>query len=306
MAYTKTVWEDLPSTNTPITAENLNNMEDGIETNDKKLSGEEVIGNIVVDSIRTKNMFDKNSMVYSNSAYLPGDVNNTQIITYVGTYILIIKLVEGKTYTISKRAGGRFRAGFTNTSTPPLDTNNVITSRLPNNDTGTSMTFTVPTGSPYFVCNYYSSDQAADVNVGYENIVNSIQIEEGSTATTYSDYQNLNSDIIETGSGTNGEYIKFSNGLLVQYGTYSETKSTNVALNHGGYRTSGTYITFPISFNSLKSVSVTSYSDVNNNGFIVNNGQTSVSQIAGFWWTINSNSTALTHSLNYIAIGTWK
>lgn len=31
MAYTKTEWEDLPSTNTPITADNLNHMEDGIE-----------------------------------------------------------------------------------------------------------------------------------------------------------------------------------------------------------------------------------------------------------------------------------
>jgi hypothetical protein len=31
VAYTKTVWEDLPSTDTPITANNLNNIEDGIE-----------------------------------------------------------------------------------------------------------------------------------------------------------------------------------------------------------------------------------------------------------------------------------
>lgn len=31
MAYTKTIWEDLPSEDTPATAEALNNMEDGIE-----------------------------------------------------------------------------------------------------------------------------------------------------------------------------------------------------------------------------------------------------------------------------------
>ena len=31
MAYTKTNWEDLPSTDTPITSANLQNMEDGIE-----------------------------------------------------------------------------------------------------------------------------------------------------------------------------------------------------------------------------------------------------------------------------------
>lgn len=42
MAYTKTVWENLPSTNTPLNAENLNNIEDGIETIDNRLSDEEV------------------------------------------------------------------------------------------------------------------------------------------------------------------------------------------------------------------------------------------------------------------------
>lgn len=193
MAYSKTTWEDLPSTNTPINATRLNNIESGIEDNDKRLNGTSVAGDMVVNSIRTKNMFDKNSMVYSNHVYLPLDTNSTQIRNYggTGTYILLIKLEETKTYTISKRAGGRFRAGFTNTSTPVFDTNNVITLRLPNNDTGTSMTFTVPTGSPYFVCNFFSADQTADANIGYENMLNSIQIEEGTTATTYSPYQNL-------------------------------------------------------------------------------------------------------------------
>lgn len=34
MAYTKTTWQNLPNTTTPITAANLNNIEDGIETLD--------------------------------------------------------------------------------------------------------------------------------------------------------------------------------------------------------------------------------------------------------------------------------
>lgn len=37
MAYTKTVWEDLPSTNTPINATNLNNIESGVYTNDTNI-----------------------------------------------------------------------------------------------------------------------------------------------------------------------------------------------------------------------------------------------------------------------------
>ncbi len=44
MAYTKTEWEDLPSTNTPITADNLNHMEDGIEQVDNDI--DEIYNNI--------------------------------------------------------------------------------------------------------------------------------------------------------------------------------------------------------------------------------------------------------------------
>lgn len=39
MAYTKTVWKDYPDTTTKITADELNNIEDGIETNDIAISG---------------------------------------------------------------------------------------------------------------------------------------------------------------------------------------------------------------------------------------------------------------------------
>ena len=39
MAYVKQVWEDAPSTNTPITAARLNHMENGIETNSILIEG---------------------------------------------------------------------------------------------------------------------------------------------------------------------------------------------------------------------------------------------------------------------------
>lgn len=38
MAYTKQTWEDLPSTNTPITASRLNHIEDGIESVETSLT----------------------------------------------------------------------------------------------------------------------------------------------------------------------------------------------------------------------------------------------------------------------------
>ena len=38
MAYTKTIWENSPSENTPISAENLNNIENGIDDVDARLT----------------------------------------------------------------------------------------------------------------------------------------------------------------------------------------------------------------------------------------------------------------------------
>lgn len=42
MAYTKKNWKDFPDTNTPITTEGLQNIEDGIENVDNRLSDEEI------------------------------------------------------------------------------------------------------------------------------------------------------------------------------------------------------------------------------------------------------------------------
>lgn len=142
--------------------------------------------------LQGKNLFNKNKDII-DKAYLPMDINNTQIRSISETAaftskILIIKLEEGKTYTIQKISSARFRFGFTNTSTPAKDTNNVITSRLSNADTSSKVTFTVPYGSPYFVCNFFSSDRSADAQKGYDMIVNTIQVEEGSVATSYNSY----------------------------------------------------------------------------------------------------------------------
>ena len=71
MAYTRINWQDLPSTATPRNATNLNKMDSAIKEHDDKLEGNATMGNVVVDSIRTKNMFDKNSRVVytSGSSY---------------------------------------------------------------------------------------------------------------------------------------------------------------------------------------------------------------------------------------------
>ena len=58
MAYTRINWQDLPSTSTPRNATNLNKMDSAIKEHDDKLLGNTSMGNVVVDSIRSKNMLD--------------------------------------------------------------------------------------------------------------------------------------------------------------------------------------------------------------------------------------------------------
>ena len=111
---------------------------------------------------------------------------------------------------------------------------------------------------------------------------------------------------IKTISNINGTALKFADGTMIQVGEYSANKETNIAMSNGGYSTSGTNIPYPIAFNSIYNFSVISKSDTNDNGFIINKDNSDVSKIAGFWWTINSNTTAVEHTLSYIAIGSWK
>lgn len=61
MAYTKTNWQDLPNQTTPINATNLNNIENGIKTNDDKL-----IGNTLIDNLRVKRIEGKNLLSPAN------------------------------------------------------------------------------------------------------------------------------------------------------------------------------------------------------------------------------------------------
>lgn len=52
MAYIKTVWQDSPSTSTPLNAENLNNIEDGIEDVDTRVTAIENAG--IVESFNSR------------------------------------------------------------------------------------------------------------------------------------------------------------------------------------------------------------------------------------------------------------
>lgn len=202
MSYTKTVWEDLPSTNTPITAENLNNMEDGIETNDKKLSGEEVIGNIVVDSIRTKNIF-------GNYAIINGWISGTtmRVVSINGNRMAFVSCKPNTTYTISRSVKTSTFRVSDYTTIPTMTTSNVdytIPTAIENND-GTTITYTTSSTAKYLIIHYGREEEST-----ISSSLATIQVEEGSTVTEYTPYQNLDATdekIIRTAATPNSSYI---------------------------------------------------------------------------------------------------
>lgn len=63
MAYTKTNWQDLPNTTTPINATNLNKMEQGIyDANDKNIITAGITNNITISTAGNNNISLNNTI----------------------------------------------------------------------------------------------------------------------------------------------------------------------------------------------------------------------------------------------------
>lgn len=58
MSYKKIGWEDYPSVNTPINAENLNHMDEGIADLSKQMGDIEEISNAEIDAIMNLEISD--------------------------------------------------------------------------------------------------------------------------------------------------------------------------------------------------------------------------------------------------------
>ena len=118
MAYTKTNWQDLPNTSTPINATRLNNMESGIESNDTRLTtvegkvtnlqnystNETVIGTFLDGKPIYRKCFTSDT--YNTSYSIP--IDNIQTITN------IVGMVRRNDYDIWQMLPSRIgNAGFT-------------------------------------------------------------------------------------------------------------------------------------------------------------------------------------------------
>ena len=182
MAYTRVNWEDLPSTDTPINATNLNKMDKGIKDNydeiQTKATLEDIQDNLVnvsnevdedyrVNLLKGKNLFDKNSGIisgyyYSSTGSLTGDVNYS-------SQTIFIKVKPNTKYTFSSQNADLMIMC-------EYDSNKNFIERKYTSPLVSNITYTTGSTTEYI-----------KVSVRNENI-SSYQLEEGDTATSYEPY----------------------------------------------------------------------------------------------------------------------
>lgn len=181
----KQFFKDLPDTSTPLTASRLNGL----------LDGEEAMGNLVVESIRSKNMFDSSSLI--NGVITANGITTSTTRLCNQSFI---KVKPNTTYTVSFDTDNNINniniSYFTSNYFPRSSESGWLT----------NFTFTTGNNINYILLSFRNSN---DITITTTNISN-IQLEEGS-ATTYSPYQKLD----------NNEYILWS----------GDTTSASITMN---------------------------------------------------------------------------
>lgn len=187
----KEYFKNLPDTSTPLTAPRLNGL----------LDGEESMGDLVVDSIRTKNMFG-NYTIINGWIYGTGmRVNETN-----GNRMAFVKCEPNTTYTISRSVlTGTFRVGDY-TSIPIMTSSNVdytLPKAIIEDNNATSITYTTSSTAQYLIVHYGTIEDTT-----LNESLTTIQVEKGTTATTYSPYQDLeNQEIYSTNEVKIGTWV---------------------------------------------------------------------------------------------------
>lgn len=198
MAYTRINWQDLPNTTTPRNATNLNKMDAAIKEHDDELLGNASMGNVVVDSIRSKNIFDE---IWTNGTINSGNgsVDSTYS-SYSITNVNLIPVKPNTQYVISF-SGGNYVINRIAT----FNSSGTFISRSASLNT---TTFTTDSNTYFIRFNIWDDNGMSISSVG------NTQIEKGSTATNYTPYQGIG---YVSGSNANGSYIKYNDGTLIQW-----------------------------------------------------------------------------------------
>lgn len=232
----KIPFSNLPNTTTPLNATNMNALQTNVEN---VFNGTVPAGNMVVDSIRSKNMFNKNNIA-------DGSFDNTGAIISSSTIFYEIDYIEVKpntkyTFSTTSRVDRLVICEYNSSKTFIQRNISINTS---------TYTITTTANTKYVrLCSVLSA-------------IDTLQFEEGQTRTTYSPYQELN---------YNGEtYLQTYN--TITSGNFNDLVNTTIQGNTSKYYIQATNLTNQptASYGWL-----TSYFQTNNTQvqiFIANNG----------------------------------
>lgn len=191
MAYQKQTWNNDPSGETPITAERLNHIEDGISNAVETDSVARVSNVVSRNKAGLKEIAWIQSMDYINTTS-NGVKYKAKAEQYTGFNLILSKSLEiGKEYTLSFKNNSSDNIAFSVVKSSngwQNDYDNAyVKSEFINSNSSYSYTFTALTNiiGIMFIC---STNSNADTN---ERDVTNIQVEEGSTAKSYVPYLNL-------------------------------------------------------------------------------------------------------------------
>lgn len=292
-------FKNLPNTTTPLTATRINGL----------LDGDEAMGNIIVDSISSKNLIsgwyygginstdgsDDTTSTARRTDYMSANITSSLSYKLSGLVINNASMFVAA-YNANKvflgRTGAFIKTGTTNltltpssfTSGTPQGTGDIKYLRI--------LLYTPATG--------YTIDEIVTAN-------SNMQLEKGNTATSFAPHQNLN---YVSGSNANGNYIKYDDGTLICWNRITYSESVAVTTSSGAlYRSSAItpFPNYPYTFIEAPAVSFEYLSDTGNHFlWIVKANSATATAPRGIYLFCPTSNTCSDVVLSYIAIGRWK
>lgn len=189
-------FENLPSTNTPINATNLNLMQSNVE---EALSGVEPMGDIVVSDIKCKNYFNMNNLsLESYISFIDGviAVNNYANGSLQNLKEIAPDLKAGETYMLNFKTTGSSKYIY-------LDGSNSVWFM------GEQHTITQEELDSYIIV--YGEEESSETVY-----ISEIQIEKSLEPTAYTSYKGFG---YESGTTDGWDWVKYDDGRLEQHKT---------------------------------------------------------------------------------------
>ena len=269
---------------------------DGTEIPDgyEEVSYEETgsMGNIIVDDISCKNIFDgilKVGTIDGTNGSEGGSTNRVRSANFM-------KVKPNTAYTLSSETIGAKGFIF------EYQENGTFIQRIPSSFTTLPYTFT-PSANTYKIKFILSKSDDSTITI---NDIAKVQLEKGSVATDYVEHKEFESGIVESGNNSNGSYIKFADGTMICYGKITKTLIANMQLGPLYYADNTDVNTFPQAFISTPCITMSAETNSGGYGHFVYAINSTKNAITKYTVIRPASTISASYITSYTAIGRWK